>query len=308
MKRLFNDHLDRILESIDLYLNEHGEIPGLSTPARREAFAKQCIDSMRRVQFVRTIQSRDLDPKRADPTSDMFDPIRAAVMRYAQGDVEEASWLVFLATHFGRHRSHGWKTTAQVYAGEGSQNHWTYVRVSNDVDGFLDWLGDPTTSISRHVGNHRKYVSLSATKPSGTGATISSYLDWVKNFGSQAAAFQSHIEAAEGDECIAFGSLYKSMENIIGFGRTARFDFLCMLQKVGIANIAADRAYLEGATGPLRGSALLFRKNPKDTKRKRQLDDQLCDLGRALGFPPNIMEDAVCNWQKLPEKYAPFRG
>jgi hypothetical protein len=31
-------------------------------------------------------------------------------------------------------------------------------------------------------------------------------------------------------------------------------------------------------------------------------------LGDALGVGMQVMEDSLCNWQKSPEAYVPFRG
>lgn len=308
MGRLFKGRVDEIAEKCKRYGESIGGIPGLASSRSRHAFAHQCIDSLRRVHFVHAIQERALDPNRTNPASASFDPLRAAVIKKREGDFEEAAWLVFLATHFGKHRKRGWETTAQIYAGADPGSPWTYERIEGELGEFLGWLDNAEGEIERFVGNHRKYLSLSATKPIGTGATISSYVEWAGRFGSQRNAIQSHIEAANGDECAAFSLLYESLRQISGFGRTARFDLLCMLQKIGLANVAPDRAYLEEATGPLRGAALLFRGTSADTRGKRELDNALCDLGAALGLPPNIMEDAVCNWQKDPERYLPFRG
>lgn len=308
MGRCFKEMTTKIIDACEAYSDSIGGIQGLSTPERRYAFACQCVDSLRRVHFVQTIQDRPLNPSRADPASPLFDPIRAALIKKFEGHFEEAAWLVFLATLFGKHRRQGWVTTAQIYGGANAQNPWTYERIVGNMEGFLEWLANPAEKIWRFVGNHRKYLSLSATKPNGTGATISSYIEWTARYGSQRNAIDSHIDAAEGDECVAFALLYESLRIVSGFGRTARFDLLCMLQKVGLANIAADRTYLEEATGPLHGAALLFRGNPNITRDKRELDRALCDFGAALGLSPNIMEDAVCNWQKDPNKYVPFRG
>jgi hypothetical protein len=32
----------------------------------------------------------------------LFDPLKAAVLHYRRGRVDEAYWLVFLAVHFGK--------------------------------------------------------------------------------------------------------------------------------------------------------------------------------------------------------------
>lgn len=289
-------------------LGSKGNIPGLKSEGAIDSFARQCIDSCRRVEYVHVQTRRALSSERCNPDSSLFDPFLAAILKFRDGDTEEAVWLVFLGTHFGKHLKRGWITTSTIYAGGDANNPWTFDRIKDAIDEFRAWLTDAEGTIPRFVGNHRKYISLSGLKENATGDTVESYLRWVAKYGSQANALQWHLDEAEGDEQVAFGLLYDSIDEIAGFGRTARFDFLCMLQKIGIAKISPNKAYLDGATGPRRGAALMFRGNAEATKGAAELDNLLCDLGAALGFSPNIMEDAVCNWQKSTDSYVPFRG
>ena len=69
------------------------------------------------------------------------------------------------------------------------------------------------------------------------------------------------------------------MDALKRFGRTARFDYLTMVGKLGLANIAPGSPYMVGATGPLKGAALLFRVAGPLTK----LDDLTRLLGNHLG-------------------------
>jgi hypothetical protein len=89
------------------------------------------------------------------------------------------------------------------------------------------------------------------------------------------------------------------------FGRTARFDFLTLLSRLQLLPITPPRAYLEGATGPLSGAKLLFNTSPTTP---RMLDQRLTELDDHLHLGPDILEDALCNWQKSPEVFMPFRG
>ena len=84
-------------------------LPGVMAEAARETLAMQMVASLRRVDYTDIIRSRDVSPNRADPGSPLFDPERAAVWHARAGRLDEAIWLVFLATHFGKHLIHRWR-------------------------------------------------------------------------------------------------------------------------------------------------------------------------------------------------------
>ena len=54
------------------------------------------IDSLHRIEFVRRWGERPLDARRMDPTSALFDPVKAAYLHARAGNKDEAAWLVFL--------------------------------------------------------------------------------------------------------------------------------------------------------------------------------------------------------------------
>ena len=110
---------------------------------------------------------------------------------------------------------------------------------------------------------------------------------------------------AGGDRRVGFDRLYRSMAaSVLRFGRLARFDYLTMLAKLGLAPIEAGSPYLQGSTGPLRGARLLFGGNHDAA----ELDDWLVELDRDLQVGMQVLEDALCNWQKSPSTFEPFRG
>ena len=98
------------------------------------------------------------------------------------------------------------------------------------------------------------------------------------------------------------------MAQVQSFGRTARFDYLTMVGKLGLAAIEPGIPYLVSATGPLKGARLLFGGSPTATLSAKDLDKSVADLGGALGFGMQAAEDALCNWQKSPGKFIAFRG
>jgi hypothetical protein len=77
-----------------------------------------------------------------------------------------------------------------------------------------------------------------------------------------------------------------------------------MVGKLGLAPISPGSAYLRGATGPVKGARLLF-----GTQDKIEiLDAKLIELDAKLHVGMQVLEDALCNWQKSPDFFKAFRG
>ena len=83
---------------------------------------------------------------------------------------------------------------------------------------------------------------------------------------------------------------------------------LTMIGKLDLAPIEPGSTYMEGATGPLKGARLLFF-GTKDADIGRATLDQLAiQLESKIGVGMQVIEDALCNWQKSPSKFKRFRG
>jgi len=280
-------------------------LQGVAPPENMLAFVWQLIDSIQRVSYVQTVRMRPISAARADPRNPSFDPIRAAVALSA-GQAEEAFWLVFLATHCGRNLRTEWQLAAELY-GASEAAPWTWARVLNDPQAYADWVEDHHETFTGKFGNHRKYESL-RPGPKGTGAIVRSYVEWIAGFGSHAAMVAQALARSNGNARRAFGVLYEQMRAVLRFGRTGRFDYLTMLSKVGLANIEADSTYMNEATGPKRGARLLFDGQIDSNTGARVLEARVSALEHHLGVGMQVMEDAMCNWQKSPNLYVPFRG
>jgi hypothetical protein len=96
------------------------------------------------------------------------------------------------------------------------------------------------------------------------------------------------------------------MGAVVGFGRTARFDYLAMIGKAGLAPIEPDSTHLRTATGPVAGARRMFETDVRLSIA--QLEALADDLGDYLQVGMQAMEDALCNWQKSPSVFKPFRG
>jgi hypothetical protein len=259
------------------------------------------------------MRQRPIDPRRADPASDLFDPLKGAVYLASQGQIDEAFWQVFISVHFGKNRQHGWRCARAVYNGLGG-GRWDWARISTNPEAFRQWLASNQASFSpggphNGFGNHRKYQSLNASTPNGTGSAFVSYVIWIHPPRTHAGFLQHAINTVGNDPRRLFAHIYHSMEAVASFGRTARFDYLTMLGKLGLAPITPDRPYLDGATGPLRGARLLLLGSPTGTGLStNELDARVGRLGVALQVGMQEMEDSLCNWQKSPGQFVPFRG
>jgi hypothetical protein len=138
----------------------------------------QMVASLRRFDYSEIIRTRDISPDRADPNSPLFDPERAAVSHMRAGHTDEAFWLVFLVTHFGKHLTHRWQRLRDVYSGLGGQT-WTWARLSANPAAFRAWLFAHQDQIGGGFGSHRKRESVRADLVGGTATVVESYVAWV---------------------------------------------------------------------------------------------------------------------------------
>ena len=299
---------ERSIEIDEALLSFHQEqhpLPGIEDQNRREALIEQMVESIRRVSYVRTLGERDTSPRRTDPADEMFDPLRAALLHQRAGNLDEAYWLIFLAVHFGKSARTGWRTTAEVY-GQLGDGRWDWARTSRDPTAFRQWLATHQDKLRQNAGfgNHRKYQSLRASSRTGTGATVESYVQWVEPSRTHADLMSEALRQSDGDVRVAFHALYRSMNSVVGFGRLGRFDYLNMVSNLGLSPIESGSTYMTGATGPVLGARLLFAADLPP----RTLDKRLIELESQLGVGMQVIEDALCNWQKSPDSFVPFRG
>ena len=304
---------DQLTQALARFEHGVGPLPGIADPESRETLVRQMVDSLHRVRYPLVIRERKLSPEVANPDSIAFDPVKAAALHHRNGELDDSYWLVFLFVHFGKHRRGGWRYLREVYRGSGSDGRWTWAKTSADPQEFRNWLRAHAGQIGRKsepggFGNHRKYESLDADKPNGTAAVIESYVNWVHPPRTHAQLVSEVTSGAHDDPRRAFAALYDSMESVHRFGRTARFDYLAMLGKLGVANIIPDKAYLRDATGPREGAQLLFRGEAGGRLSAERLENLLQQLDAELHVGMQVLEDSICNWQKHPRRYVDFRG
>lgn len=290
-------------------LRERGELPtGIRDPVRADVFVRQLVESLRRVRYISLISQRSCGPRFADPDLDVFDPLRALVHLRDLRHVDEAFWMAFLHVHFGKNLRWGWEYPRRIYGALGQGFRWTWNLVSADPKAFRFWLSEHEIEISDGpggFGNHRKYESLSGSSGRGTGAAVESYVRWVCGFGSHPDLVEAGVAATGGEETQLFDWLAKAAASeVVSFGRTAGFDYANLLAWTGLVPARAGTCHISGATGPRSGAEEMYGLVRPASEHERDLA-MLCD---SFSVPFDVMEDALCNWQKSPGKFKPFRG
>lgn len=285
-------------------------LPGIPSHAERTALVAQMVDSVARVNYVKTIATRDVAPSRSNPkNAHMFDPLRAAIQHIRDGNTDEAFWLIFLFVHCGKNLTKGYGLLRMVYGAFNDQFVWTWDKFSADPKLFSLWLHQHLDELTKQrknfpFGNHRKYESLKHLD-----VTLASYADWVGPSRSHRKLLDAAKAEAGTDPKELFDYLYYSMDAVYRFGRTGKFDYLTMVGKIGLENIDPPSAYMIHGTGPVRGARLLFSGAvDNDTLSRKKLDELSIDLDKALGVGMQVIEDSLCNWQKSPAQYLLFRG
>jgi len=294
----------RITADLREFSEEEHPLLGIRKEADRNTLAMQMVASLRRIDYTRTIKDRSIARERANPSSPIFDPERAAVLHAKEGRLDEAIWLIFLATHFGKHGRFGWTRLRDFYSALG-QGQWTWVKVSTNFAELEEWMRKNHESIGGAFGNHRKYESLNPSSTVGVTAVVKSFIDCVNK--SPSRWFGELTRRVGNDPNKIFDAAYHELQ-ITRFGRLAKFDFLALLGRLDLAPISPGSPYLSGATGPLKGARLLIDGDAKSSTGAEKLEEILRLLDRRLNVGMQVMEDSICNWQKSPRQFVHFKG
>ncbi len=302
---------DRLIKQLHAINGSVFPLPGLINEDSYQVLSKQLVDSISRVAYVRNISNETHSIERANPDSVIFDPLRAAVIRRNQKQLDDACWLVFLATHYGKSIQSNWLLARETYGAHPRRDSiWTWDAVAQDRDGFITWYSEYYDAISRDTlqrkfSNHRKYESLNPEKNKSSLDVILSYSDWIIGYGSHKEMFENARRMVGDDPRDIFDYIYKTMK-VLRFGRMGKFDFLTMLGKLDLYNLEPKYAYIKNSTGPAAGCRKLFGNvTINQIERNLSILDDKLDVGP---MAKQVLEDAICNWQKSPQIYIKFRG
>ena len=297
-------------EISDLLLQHHQnirELPGIADPHARDTLAMQMIASIRREDYFRMIQRRGpINPDRADPNSGTFEAELGVVHLLQQNAYDEAAWLIFLMVYLAKPEIGGWHRLRDIYGRLGA-GRWDWASVSADPAAFEQWLAANWQAVGGKFGNHRKYESLDPDTNRPMGPAIVTYVNWVNEAGDHRTLFSQTVLNAGNDPHVIFDAFYHGLP-VKGFGRLGRFDWVSMLSRYQFIPAEAGTAYLQNATGPKSGLKLLFEGDPKAEVSPATLQGWLDDLDADLGVGMEVLEDSICNWQKMPTVFQHFKG
>ncbi|MBT9290399.1 alpha-glutamyl/putrescinyl thymine pyrophosphorylase clade 3 protein [Prosthecodimorpha staleyi] len=294
-----------LMQAMRQHSNHVRPLPGIGDPNACEVLATQFVASERREDYYKRLRSRAISADRADPNHPSFDAERAVVYHIQIGNVEEAAWLIFLMTHFAKPADSGWLRLRQVY-GELGSGVWSWARVSAAPNRFLTWIEANWENIGGKFGNHRKYESLDPEANRSFRRVLTDYLAWIGPAG-HLSFFGNAVRIAGNAPGTIFDYLYRDMA-VISFGRLAKFDYLSLLARYEIVPMHPSSAYFSGATGPVRGARLLFDGNPESPTSSARLQSYVDALDIDIQVGMQVMEDALCNWQKSPTHFVHFLG
>lgn len=280
-------------------------LQGLPNNQTIETLAMQFVASQRREDYYHLAQRKPVSANRANPSHVSFDAERAVGYHMRRGDVNEAGWLIFLMTHFARVPESGWRRLQDVYGMLGA-GVWDWPAVAGNPAAFCRWLDANWQNVGGGFGNHRKYESLRPDAKRPMQRAVTDYLGWIGQ-GGHAAFFAGAVVAAGNDPHTIFDYLYRRMK-VNSFGRLAKFDYLSLVGRYGLAPITAGSAYLSGATGPGNGARLLIDGVRDSGRPNRDVQSRLNTLDVGLNVGMTVMEDALCNWQKSPSHFIHYIG
>jgi len=297
------DQLRRELEEkLTTHSNNKRCLLGIQDPKAREVLALQFVASTRREVYYQLVQAKPCSVNRTDPNHQSFDAERAVAFHMRNGDIDEAGWLIFLMTHFGRHAKSGWLRLRDVY-GRLGEGRWSWKDVCTDPSAFNDWMAVNSQKIRGNFSNHRKYESMRPDARRSVSKAVRDYVNWIGIQGH--AQFLSDANSRSGNDL--FDTLFKEMK-VCSFGRLAKFDYLMLLSRYNLASLIPNSAYLSGATGPHAGVSLLFTGSTENSTSSKTLQKMLDELDEDLVIGMEVLEDALCNWQKSPLKFEHFKG
>lgn len=265
------------------------DLPGFKTEESRARFIEEVWKSKKRFRALSMLKSSNS----ADLYEKEFDPVKTIVKLFNEGHLDEAVWLSFLTTHFGQDAKN---TIGQFYRkfGEGL---WDWDSIYENVDSIRNWMVSNEDGF-KHLkfGNHRKFETKDPDSPNGTPAVIQSFVEWVKKTGDGSPYQALRVVSQANTPEERFDTLYQGI-SLIRFGRTAKFDFLCLLGNLGILEISPPHCYLGKSTGP-KGGALLMVEGKIKGRVTANIEEIIGHLCLTLGISVEVMEDALCNWQK----------
>lgn len=282
-------------------------LPGLFDEEAYTCFLYQLADSIRRISYVTTLSQKNTHLSNAHLKSIYFNPIKEAIALRNSNELDEAIWLIFIAICTGKHKDNGWELCRQIYTGLTTSVYWSWQNASREPISLANWIDANAARLKRisPFGNHRKFETFNPSNPNRISRTFESYISWALSYQNHAGMIRELCVSSRGDN---FESVYHSLSSVRRFGRLARFDFLTMLGKLDLAPLEPSHAYIQGSSGPAEGVRQLLGVQTSVAVPEANRILELLGMFLPYSFIMQVLEDALCNWQKDPTEYKYFPG
>lgn len=268
-------------QAIEKVLNNHID------PNQLNVLAKQTNDSIRRIEIYKAYYSRATQAA-ANNQSFIHTSNPFVLAQRPDLSIKNRLWIVYLATYFGKSDKSKW-TLFDRAAFDQNQALILFDKIKADPDKYKQYLSSFDFFQNCKYSNHRKFIAKKLHGDKGFFRSVKYLID--------------NIEVYTPEEEIEFHDMYLLAQKIPNFGRLGGFDFTSSLVKCGF-NVKEPRSmYAENSTGPLKGLKLLLSLTNNDTTQASQiqLSFDLVDWfleNSEIFMIGQVLEDAICNWQK----------
>ncbi len=259
--------------------------------------ARQTHDSIRRIDIYRSYKERadQAVNKKLD-----FNHTSIPFVLAQRSDLSQNNslWVLYVATYFGKSNQSKWELFNRATF-DNNRSIMLFEDIQKDLRKYFNYLGSFDFFAGCSYSNHRKFTAKRLTGEKGVFGSMEYFVKNVNEFSLK--------------DRTDFHSMYKAAQKIPNFGRLAAFDFSSSLVKCGFMVEEPESMYGEDSTGPLNAIGLLMKLTNQNSSSKAKLD--LCsDLMKWFQKNTNIfmvgqvLEDAICNWQKNPSTYIRYKG
>lgn len=259
--------------------------------------AKQTYDSIRRIMIYETYKTKAYQAVK-DKKS-FFDTSTPFVLgQRTDLSLQNRIWIIYLATYFGKSNKSQWTlfNRATFYS---NYDIVEFGWIKSDINEYFDYLLTFDFFENCTFSNHRKFTAKS--------------LEGEKGLFKSARYFMENIETYTPYNMMNFHDFFKASQKIPNFGRLAGFDFTSSLVKCGFNIYEPQSMYAEHSTGPLQALADLLKltKNDSSVGAAKKLAKEMMEWFKSnseIFMLGQVLEDAICNWQKDKDKYIRYTG
>lgn len=264
---------------------------------RLNILARQTNDSIRRIKIYKVYEERALH---AVAKGHYFIHTSIPFVLAQRGDLSQVNkvWVLYIATYFGKSSKSNWELFNRATF-DNNRSIMLFEDIRKDLNKYFAYLYSLNFFDGCAYSNHRKFT---AKRLKGQKGVFESMEYIVEN-----------IDQYSVENKMDFDSMYKLAQKIPNFGRLAAFDFSCSLVKCGLNIEEPQSIYGEHSTGPLNAIGLLLQvtNNSSSSEAKLRLCSDLMQWfqnNSTIFMVGQVLEDAICNWQKNTLHYIQYRG